>query len=56
MQRFVINEPVIIATAVLLPLLFATECCANMCTESCNNALGIAIAVMITFFKRMKRV
>ena len=40
----------------MIPLLFATECCANMCTESCNNALGVAIAIVITFFKRMKRV
>ena len=40
----------------MIPLLFATECCANMCTESCNNALGVAIAIVIAFFKRMKRV
>ena len=32
-QRFIVNEPVIIAMAVLIPLLFASECCANMCTE-----------------------
>ena len=32
-QRFVVNEPVLIAMAVLIPLLFASECCANMCTE-----------------------
>ena len=96
MQRFIVNEPVIIAMAVLIPLLFASECCANMCTEvsqymcacmctditsgryarlrgarltracaptpppppraqSCNNALGVAVAMPITFFKRMKR-
>ena len=56
MQRFVVNEPVLIAMAVLIPLLFATECCANLCTESCNSVLGVAVAMMITFFKRMKRV
>ena len=56
MQRFVINEPILIFFSVMIPLLFATECCANLCTESCNNVLGVAVAVLITFFKRMKRV
>ena len=56
MQRFVINEPLIILISVLLPMLFATECCANLCTESCNNALGIGFAVCITFLKRLKKV
>ena len=59
---------------VLLPMLFATECCANMCaraislnlhqprrtspcrcTESCNNMMGIAVAMCITFLKRLRR-
>jgi len=56
MQRFLINEPILIFFSVMIPLLFATECCANLCTESCNNVLGVAVAVVITFFKRMKRV
>ena len=55
-QRFVVNEPVLILVGVLVPLLFATECCANMCTESCNNVLGVAVAMLITFMKRVKRV
>ena len=55
MQRFVVNEPVIILIGVLLPMLFATECCANMCTESCNNALGVGVATCITFLRRMRR-
>jgi len=54
-QRFVVNEPMIILVGVLLPILFATECCANLCTESCNNAIGVGIAMCITFLKRMKR-
>ena len=40
----------------MIPLLFAPEGCANLCTESCNNALGVGVAVVITFFKRLKRV
>jgi len=56
MQRFVVNEPFIILIGVLLPILFASEFCANMCTESCNNVLGVALAMCITFLKRMRRV
>ena len=55
MQRFVVNEPFIIILGVLIPMLFATEFCANMCTESCNNVLGVAVAMCITFLKRMRR-
>ena len=55
LQRFVVNEPAIILVGVMVPLLFATECCANLCTESTNNVLGVCIAMLITFFKRMRR-
>ena len=55
MQRFAVNEPFLIVMSVVIPLLFATECCANMCTESCNNFLGVAVAMLITFMKRMRR-
>ena len=53
MQRFIVNEPVLIGMSVLIPMLFATECCANLCTESCNNVLGVAVAMCITCVKRM---
>ena len=56
LQRFVLNEPIIILVSVLLPMLLATECCANMCTESCNNVLGVAVAMLMTFLRRMRRV
>ena len=46
-QRFIAMEPLIILIGVLLPLLFATEFCANACTESCNNVLGVGLAVVI---------
>ena len=56
LQRFVAMEPIIILFGALVPMLFASEACANLCTESCNNALGVGVAVVITFFKRLKRV
>ena len=34
---------------------FGTEFCANACTESCKNVLGVGLAVVITFLKRLKR-
>ena len=55
MQRFAVNEPALIGVGVMMPMLFATECCANLCTESANNVLGVAVAMLITFFKRMRR-
>ena len=54
-QRFLVNEPFIILLGVLTPMLFATECCANLCTETCNNALGVGVAVCITVLKRLRR-
>ena len=48
-------EPILIIVGVMLPMLFATEFCAKLCTESINNVLGVAFAVCITFSKRMKR-
>ena len=34
-----------------------TRACAPVLppAQSCNNALGVAVAMLITFFKRMKR-
>ena len=54
-QRFIAMEPLIILIGVLLPMLFAAEFCANVCTESCSNVLGVGLAVAITFLKRLKR-
>lgn len=39
----------------LLPMLFATECCANLFTEGCNNALGVGCAVCVSFLESLKR-
>ena len=55
-QRFLVNEPFIILFGFALPLLFATEFCANLCTESCNNVLGIVVTVIIKSMKRVMKV
>ena len=55
-QRFLINEPFIILFGFLLPLLFATEFCANLCTESCNNVLTVVVTVVIKSLKSVRRV
>ena len=56
MQRFLVQEPFIIAFGFALPLLFATECCANLCTESCNNAIGVCVSVIAKSMKRAMKV
>ena len=56
MQRFVVNEPFIITLGVLIPMLFATEFCANLCTESCNNVLTVVVTVVIKSLKSVRRV
>ena len=48
-------EPLIIFMGALIPMLIATEVCTNLCSESCNNVLGVGFAVIITALKRMKR-
>ena len=54
-QRFLAMEPIIILVGALLPMLFASQFCANMCSESFNTALGVAFAVCITLSKRLRR-
>ena len=54
-QRFLVFEPILILVGALLPMLFASQSCANMCSESVNTTLGIAFAVLITLAKRLRR-
>ena len=51
-------EPLIIliVIGVLLPMLFATDFCANACTESCNNVLGETLAVVIRSSSHVSKV
>ena len=39
---------------IVLPMLFATRCCANLSTEAINQALGLALALIILFFQKLK--
>ena len=55
-QRFLVQEPFIILFGFALPMLFATECCANLCTESCNNAIGVCVSVVAKSMKRAMKV
>ena len=51
-----INEPVIIAMAVLIPLLFASECCANMCTEVSQRMECVHVHVPVHVHQGAQRV
>ena len=55
-QRFLLAEPLIILVAVGLPLIFASDFCSNLFSESCNHALGVGLATLVSVFKRLKRV
>lgn len=53
-QRFIINEPMLIFIATGAPALFATECCANMCTESCSTCLGLFVEAIKAFMQTLR--
>jgi len=55
-QRFALAEPLLILVFVAVPMLFATECCTNLFSESFNNTLGVGLAMLVTVLKRLKRV
>ena len=54
LQRFVAMEPIIILFGALVPMLFASEACANLCTESINMAVATAFAALVSFAKMLK--
>jgi hypothetical protein len=53
-QRFILHEPTLILAAKGLPILFATECCANCCGESIVNLLSILFGVILEAIKMIK--
>lgn len=55
-QRFALAEPLLIVFAVAVPMIFATECCTNLFSESFNSMLGVGLAMLVTVLKRLKRV
>ncbi len=53
-QRFVLHEPTLILAGKGLPVLFASEFCANCCGESIINFLGLAFTIIMEAFKALK--
>lgn len=51
LQRFVVNEPLLILVGKLVPMLFSTALCANVCGESIANLAGYLVAGIISFVK-----
>lgn len=54
-QRFVLHEPTLILAAKGLPILFASEFCANCCGESIVNCLSILFNIIVASFKLLKK-
>lgn len=55
LQRFVVNEPLLILVGKLVPMLFSTALCANVCGESIANLAGYLVAGIISFVKVVTR-
>ena len=53
-QRFVMHEPMLILASKGLPILFATECCANCCGESIVNLLSLVFEVIAAAIQQLK--
>ena len=53
-QRFVMHEPTLILAAKGLPILFATEFCANCCGESIVNLLALLFEIIAAAFAALK--
>lgn len=54
-QRFIVNEPILIIVGKLVPMLFSTALCANVCGESIANLAGYVVAGIISFTKAISR-
>ena len=52
LQRFVINEPMLIVIARGLPMLFATACCANCCGETIQGCLAVTLTAVVNCIKQ----
>lgn len=53
-QRFLINEPCLICFSKGLPMLFASEFCANVCGETCNTCLAVFVEAIVAFVRAVK--
>ena len=53
-QRFVLHEPALILAAKGLPILFASEVCANFCGEAIVGSLSLMFTCLMQALKRLK--
>ena len=53
-QRFLLHEPTLILAAKGLPILFASDFCANLCGESIVNLLSTLFSILLELLKRLK--
>jgi len=54
MQRFVINEPLLILLSKGVPMLFTSELCANVCGETVVNLLDLIVQGIAACIKSIK--
>ena len=53
-QRFFLNEPIIILVAFFLPICFANECIGNLCGETVTQTLDVFFEVLFAMLKSLK--
>ena len=51
--RFALQEPAIVLVSFGLPLLFATECLANLCGETVASVLSVAFDTLFVFLSKL---
>ena len=54
-QRFIVNEPILILVGKLVPMLFSTALCANVCGETIANLAGYVVSGIMAFVKALRR-
>jgi len=54
-QRFVVNEPMLIVISRGLPMLFATAFCANCCGETIQGCLAVSLTSLVSCIKQATR-
>lgn len=54
-QRFIVNEPILIILGKVVPLLFSSALCTNVCGETVVNVLGYVVAGVSQCLKALRR-
>mgnify|MGYP006114583133 CR=1 FL=1 len=55
-QRFVVNEPVLIFASTGIPMCFASAFCGNFCGESIVTCAGVVFETVLAVVKELTRV